>query len=967
MRFPSSTKVQTLLFPAESWSASSARAWARSHGFKAPAVDRMGKHLRLRQADPDLFEKGTFRTISLGHSDIKAVVAVPKVVEGLPASSRMPPVPKGFKQLVEQERRRLDAARGEEWAVAEVLAQKAVARIVAEFDLAERNGPLSWSAAGRRSYESGQWERDAADYLLRRPRRGTLVERLPSKLPTPEVLFDAMREEMLASPPPGVSRAYMESFFRRRGGDVLVLLRRLLLSHLQPPKVEPPIIGMHMPWETPPAELAGARPPAVPALQARQEDKPAKPQAVAPSSQEQVRPKVAQGVLKALGALGGALEERRLHGTQSAILAFTAYQAGSPLVTVLSWLKESASADQDPQWIFEGDVAALLGMVRGDLHDFEHEFCPEEDIERCRREIAELQPYLRAVEEAVAGTATPTWEGGVAGRELRAYECAEGRRVVVLVDEDEGLRHGTVAKLVEHRWRISAARMVIGARGIVPEPTEPERIEVDFTVRIVLDAGRTVEVRGRNDEPSFGSKAFEELRPATKPTAKDVRSGQAWVAPKDVWKDVVNAHSSIGYAQRKADAAKLAAKKAEWRQAAARARKRAVEALALWTEWQTAEGPRYGGKLPTATHPWQERLIALDLREPRTSREDMELSILRQVPEDWRTRVKVGDPVKTWIDGKLDAGWWLAEVHADLASLVRAKPAEGTVPLADLVVHLWMVQRDHAAAVRVVQRPAASSEGGGVAPPTFTFLEVAKANGLGDHPYVIEIAKVVLKPGKYGSYPDRGAVSKAVKRFLAAHGIDVRTRVASGVGVTGIDLDFPRAKPAEVAHYAGLPRWYDDRASFEPWEKGGAAYDPYADYQGKGAGMTVPAKYLVEFATFLAGACKEHGQALSDAGEELLAAAAVGSGAMPVRSGGGATPEQRQAAAEGCADMEFDVEGHGRVRVVCGQRGKRDTWHNVWIGSVRYGYNGGRWARGMKPPQAVLAALAERGVSVFGG
>ena len=102
--------------------------------------------------------------------------------------------------------------------------------------------------------------------------------------------------------------------------------------------------------------------------------------------------------------------------------------------------------------------------------------------------------------------------------------------------------------------------------------------------------------------------------------------------------------------------------------------------------------------------------------------------------------------------------------------------------------------------------------------------------------------------------------------------------------------------------------------------------------------------------------------------DDWLAAsrAAVGVGAVEGGSRRGATAEQRQAAAEGCRELEFDLPRYGRIKVVCGQEGRRDTWDNVWIGQVRYGFNGERWARGMTPPAAVVEGIKERGIEVFG-
>ncbi len=56
----------------------------------------------------------------------------------------------------------------------------------------------------------------------------------------------------------------------------------------------------------------------------------------------------------------------------------------------------------------------------------------------------------------------------------------------------------------------------------------------------------------------------------------------------------------------------------------------------------------------------------------------------------------------------------------------------------------------------------------------------------------------------------------------------------------------------------------------------------------------------------------------------------------------GVSAEQRQEAAEGCQELSFELPGHGLIRVVCGQQGRRDAWHNVWSGGERYGFTGVR-------------------------
>lgn len=70
-RWSRSSDVQSLLFDRESFTASTARAWARRHGFRYGDVDVTDGKVRLRQADP--VEFSDFRTISLTDG-VRAVV-----------------------------------------------------------------------------------------------------------------------------------------------------------------------------------------------------------------------------------------------------------------------------------------------------------------------------------------------------------------------------------------------------------------------------------------------------------------------------------------------------------------------------------------------------------------------------------------------------------------------------------------------------------------------------------------------------------------------------------------------------------------------------------------------------------------------------------------------------------------------------------------------------------------------------
>jgi hypothetical protein len=67
------TTVQSLIFEKDDFSEDEAKVWAKKHDFKAADVDETQDSYRLRQQDPKLFKKGSFRTIKLTDG-VKAVI-----------------------------------------------------------------------------------------------------------------------------------------------------------------------------------------------------------------------------------------------------------------------------------------------------------------------------------------------------------------------------------------------------------------------------------------------------------------------------------------------------------------------------------------------------------------------------------------------------------------------------------------------------------------------------------------------------------------------------------------------------------------------------------------------------------------------------------------------------------------------------------------------------------------------------
>jgi ADP-ribose pyrophosphatase YjhB (NUDIX family) len=76
-RWPRSSEVQSLIFDRDMFTPRQAQQWARQHDFAATAVDKQANTLRIRQVDPEAFDRTYgFRTIRLTDG-VQATVGVP--------------------------------------------------------------------------------------------------------------------------------------------------------------------------------------------------------------------------------------------------------------------------------------------------------------------------------------------------------------------------------------------------------------------------------------------------------------------------------------------------------------------------------------------------------------------------------------------------------------------------------------------------------------------------------------------------------------------------------------------------------------------------------------------------------------------------------------------------------------------------------------------------------------------------
>jgi len=513
-----------------------------------------------------------------------------------------------------------------------------------------------------------------------------------------------------------------------------------------------------------------------------------------------------------------------------------------------------------------------------------------------------------------ATEATPTPWGGLRGAPLANESIQKGMRVVTSRGE-----HGVVDRVDVTVWRVSGIT-TWGAQ------TSDVRQEKSYSFEVRLDSGRE----------EHTTQLFPELAPpqAVVPDL-DLGDSAGLQSPSDVWRRVQGLFSAIGRLKEKSSNARKLQTKAQYRQEAQQVRQSFEGVFRLFHTWRT----RYPAAILEDFDPLRYRILTLEAGL-RSEGWEAELAWLNATPPDWRQRFKAGDRV-------LRPAFRAIGSPAEQRDRIRSIEGFYAVMASDSVqIPLYLLR---------------TVPGQALPPPEYS-----------QPMYLIHLAQDLLAPtsGPRGDvtplYPERGAVAKSVKSYLAANDIDVRTRVQTGANMTGIELHPPASERWDAETLTRLEqrlpglgaRW--DGATFHPWAKEGTPGDPNTDYYGTPSGIFLDPQQLAAFAPYLAKGLKEAGQALSRNGEAWLATLERAPSTATLT-----TSTAPAAATTGCVDTTFTLDGYGLIRIVCGARGKRDVWHNIHVASTRYGFNGGRWARGLVPPQAVLDALEQRGIRAF--
>lgn len=503
------------------------------------------------------------------------------------------------------------------------------------------------------------------------------------------------------------------------------------------------------------------------------------------------------------------------------------------------------------------------------------------------------------------------WGGARAETPLTPDEITLGRHVV-----DEEGHHGKVVKV----W------LRPGFFG------GPPFADGDLT----LDSGRTARLPFH---------LYAELAPPVRVPRDPVFGGEA-ISPSALWRIVASALSTALSAEELLDDTPSAANQAR-RRAVRDQLVRFATAHDLWLQWR-AEHPDTPVDGFTGLVARQAELERRARRGEASPEEIAERAALRTLSPQWRT-LQVGEGVarvRLGLHGKqMEPGWRLVALDGEAAQVQLGDRVESAP--------LWLLQP---------------------APFPAETIELPKTPT-----YIIDLYALLTRHAGDGApYPDRALISGAVKRYLADEGLSVSVRVERGSGITSISLRptsglhwTPEAKQTLHKLLPGASVW-DNAAHVEPWERDRRESSPYDDYGGKLGGVALPADKLLPFARLLVPAIVKDGGVLSPLGEAIrlsLAPKVVQRGPARVAPTSAAPSSSPSAGAsvEGCVEITFSLPGHGEIRVVCGAQGRREVWYNIYVGRARFGFNGGRWAKGQRPPQAVLDAVRARGITAFDG
>ncbi len=345
-----------------------------------------------------------------------------------------------------------------------------------------------------------------------------------------------------------------------------------------------------------------------------------------------------------------------------------------------------------------------------------------------------------AVNTVESESATTLW-GGTRGAQLPDETIQKGMRVVTFRGE-----HGVVDKVDVSVRRV--AGMHFGRDGITPGS---ERTERSYSFQVRLDSGR-IDHQGH---------LYAELsRPTALVPDLDITDTHVLKSPPDAWREVYSAFRAITFYQDKSANARKPLVKAQYLEQSREAKVKFDRIFGRFHDWRS----QYPLAIIEDFDPLLYRILTLEAGI-RVDGWESEMGWLRAAPKDWRTRYSAGDAV-------------IRPIHEQGGRILEKRDRIASIDGTDA-----QMETD---GVRIPLFQLRSSPEEALETPSYT-----------EPRYLHQLAVEMLAPAtnyrgeQAKAYPERGAVARAVKPYLSAHGIDVRTRVLTGSMMSGIDLQPP--------------------------------------------------------------------------------------------------------------------------------------------------------------------------------
>ena len=296
---------------------------------------------------------------------------------------------------------------------------------------------------------------------------------------------------------------------------------------------------------------------------------------------------------------------------------------------------------------------------------------------------------------------------------------------------------------------------------------------------------------------------------------------------------------------------------------------------------------------------------------------EVDHQLVRALRVDWTRDYREGDGVAALDEetADYDSGWTLSQIHHAQGTLTRGRKRKR--------VPLWRlkVERPVSRPPLPTDRPArldALLEDNLAQPFRFRY------DGAG---FARDVTREVRK-----------VLAAILRTWLAEQGLDVAvTRQGDWYRIDGRRGALSSGEVRQLQALLPTARWSEEGASFR--------YEPEL--------ATLPDRRTMDLE--IGG---PHAERLS----MMLSEALRDVGFRTSRTG----EERRGEAARSCQSLAFDLPGHGAIRVECGDPEDPAAWHNLYIKDRRFAWAAGQWMKNKVPPYAVLEAVRQRGIRVFG-